>query len=104
MTDLLELISSFLHFIFNNNFEEKNGEEIPINWEGYIINLCYLFSMIISTFMNWFTFYFIVRKTFEKRDTPQQKDIDKSMILRCDYQNLEVNEKTNANIDLFLSL
>lgn len=56
--------------------------------------------------MNWFTFYFIVRKTFEIYVSSNDNG-SKSINLNNDYKildNLDNRDKTNQNIDKFLTL
>ena len=108
LTDLIECISSLFELIFINDFTEKKGEHIPITKRAYFIRLCYLLCIIISTFMNWFTLFFIVRKTFEIQSnnyTYIEKNPETNMItLNTDHYNLmfDSNDKTNQNIDNFL--
>ena len=56
--------------------------------------------------MNWFTFYFIVRKTFEIYVSSNDNG-SKSININNDYKildNLDNRDKTNQNIDKFLTL
>ena len=107
LTDLLEFFSSLFHCIFSNEFfENEKREEFPKTQKSYIIHLLYLFSIILSSFMNWFTFYFIVRKTFEIYVSSNDNG-SKSINLNNDYKildNLDNRDKTNQNIDKFLTL
>ena len=86
--------------------ENEKGEEFPKSKRTYIIHLLYLFSIILSSFMNWFTFYFIVRKTFEIYVSSNDNG-SKSINLNNYYKildNLDNRDKTNQNIDKFLTL
>ena len=107
-TDFIECISSIFEMIYHNDFSDVNGEQKPTTQRAYFIRLIYILCIIISTFMNWFTLFFIVRKTFEIQSnnyTYIEKKPEMNMITlnNDDYKlMLDSNDKTNQNIDNFL--
>ena len=105
-TDFIECISSIFEMINHNDFSDINGEQKPTTQIAYFIRLIYILCIIISTFMNWFTLYFIVRKSFEiKNDNNMyfEKSEETNMIaLNQDYNIMIEPDKTNQNVDDFL--
>ena len=108
LTDLIECFASLFELIYSDEFSEQKGELIPTTKKAFFIRLSYLLCIIISTFMNWFTLFFIVRKTFEIQSnnyTYIEKKPEMNMITlnNDDYKlMLDSNDKTNQNIDNFL--
>jgi hypothetical protein len=94
--------------IYHNDFSDVNGEQKPTTQSAYFIRLIYILCIIISTFMNWFTLYFIVRKSFEiKNDNNmyfEKSEETNMIILDDDYSKMRDSDRTNQNIDNFLKI
>ena len=107
-TDFIECISSIFEMIYHNEFSDINGEQKPTTQRAYFIRLIYILCIIISTFMNWFTLYFIVRKSFEiKNDNNmyfEKSEETNMIILDDDYSKMRDSDRTNQNIDNFLKI
>jgi hypothetical protein len=106
ITDLIECIASIFEMIYNQEFKYENGKQTPNTKRAYIIRYSYLLCIIISTFMNWFTLYFIVRKTFEIQsnnyEIVEKKPETNMIALNQDYNIMIEPDKTNQNVDDFL--
>ena len=106
ITDLIECIASIFEMIYNKEFKDENGKQTPNTKRAFIIRYSYLLCIIISTFMNWFTLYFIVRKTFEIQsnnyEIVEKKPETNMIALNQDYNIMIEPDKSNQNVDDFL--
>ena len=102
ITDFLSLIILFFKTFYLNYVKFENGEIFPRNEKSYYIILLLISNIIINTFMNWYTLYFIVRNTFPIKNINKNNEVDNNENIKMFDQN-QLN-KTNKSIDNFLNI
>ena len=102
ITDFSSLIILFFKTFYLNYVKFENGEIFPRNEKSYYIILLLISNIIINTFMNWYTLYFIVRNTFPIKNINKNNEIDNNENFKMFDQN-QLN-KTNKSIDNFLNI
>ena len=101
VTNFISFLISLFKIIFSNEFIKiKNGEIYPSNKRSYYIVLAEIINIIINTFMNWYTLYFVVRNTFPIKNNNKNVNVEESNKMI----NLEQLNKTNKSINDFLNI
>ena len=101
VTNFISFLISLFKIIFSNEFIKiKNGEIYPSNKRSYYIVLAEIINIMINTFMNWYTLYFVVRNTFPIKNNNKNVNVEESNKMI----NLEQLNKTNKSINDFLNI
>ena len=105
ITNIISCLISFLLIYISKDFKrEDNGEIFPTNKISYYIILIENINVMIITFMNWFTLYFVVRNTFPIKNHLQKNNNEDSGNDNSKMFNLNELNKTNKSINDFLNI
>ena len=105
ITNIISCSISFLLIYISKDFKrEDNGEIFPTNKISYYIILIENINVMIITFMNWFTLYFVVRNTFPIKNHLQKNNNEDSDNDNSKMFNLNELNKTNKSINDFLNI
>ena len=105
ITNIISCSISFLLIYISKDFKrEDNGEIFPTNKISYYIILIENINVMIITFMNWFTLYFVVRNTFPIKNHLQKNNNEDSGNDNSKMFNLNELNKTNKSINDFLNI
>ena len=105
ITNIISCLISFLLIYISKDFKrEDNGEIFPTNKISYYIILIENINVMIITFMNWFTLYFVVRNTFPIKNHLQKNNNEDSGNDNSKIFNLNELNKTNKSINDFLNI